>query len=58
MIQVWTGSREGHQASGVLDRSGSSGSTFVYTPPIDQTRAVSLTMWTCNASVPVQRVLC
>jgi len=33
MIQVWTGSHDGHQASGVLDRNGASGSTFAYTPP-------------------------
>jgi hypothetical protein len=33
MIQVWTGSHDGHQASGVLDRNGASGSTFACTPP-------------------------
>ena len=44
MIQVWTGSRDCHLASGVLDRSGSSGSTFAYTPPLDHSRSVSLTM--------------
>lgn len=44
MIQVWTGSHDGHQASGVLDRSGASGSTFAYTPPLDHSRSVSLTM--------------
>ena len=44
MIQVWTGSGDGHQATGVLDRNGASGSTFAYTPPLDHSRAVSLTM--------------
>jgi serine/threonine-protein kinase HipA len=60
MIQVWTEGQKGTQVageggrpsvshavrvpSGVLARTGTSGSSFAYTPPLDASRAVSLTM--------------
>jgi len=46
MLRVWTDS----QRSGVLDRHGQRGTTFVYDPKVASTRAVSVTMPVRTAS--------